>query len=420
MPERSQIIIIGNGAAGITAARHLRKLGNDHITVISAETPFHYARPGLMYAFMGQLEHRHLQPYADDFWKANRIDLLHDTVVKIDAKGQCLTLANGETRSYDKLLLATGSRGRRGGWAGEDLRGVQRFTSMHDLALLEQNVVGVQHAAVIGGGLTAIEVAEMLRSRSIAVTMIMRDEHLAGHLLPNEESIIIERHVQRHGVSLRCGTEVVCMRGGANGRVSQLELSDGTTLDVQLVVTCIGVEPVTELARDAGLDVRTGIVVNDRFETSMPNVYAAGDCAEHANGLLELSWYAAKSHGEHVARTIHGDAQPYRRGIPFDAAKFFDIEYQSYGIVDAQAFASWTWAPPDGHRFVRIAYDARTCSVVGIHALGVRLRADVCTAWVERGTHVDEVLHDIRKACFDPELYLTPQQLHEAATRGRP
>lgn len=420
MAEQSQIIIVGNGAAGITAARYLRKLGDDHITVISAETPFHYARPGLMYAFMGQLEHRHLQPYAEEFWTTNRIHLVHDTVQTIDVRGHCLTLASGAMLRFDKLLLATGSRGRRGGWAGEELRGVQRFTSMHDLDLLEQNVVGVTHAAVIGGGLTAVEVAEMLRSRNIAVTMVTRDERLAGHILPTEESDIVTRHVQRHDVALRCNADVIRMRGGADGRVSQVDLADGTTLDVQLVVTCIGVEPVTDLARDAGLDVRTGIVVNDRFETSMPDVYAAGDCAEHASGLLELSWYAAKSHGEHVAHTIHGTAQPYRRGTPFDSAKFFDVEYQSYGIVDATSFATWTWAPSDGLRFLRIAYDVRTCSVVGLHALGVRLRADVCTAWVERGTHVDEVLRDIRKACFDPELYLTPQQLQEAAKRGRP
>lgn len=420
MPDQAHYVIIGNGAAGITAARHLRKQCDDRIVVVGSETRYHYARPGLMYAFMGHVEQRHLQPYDDDFWSKNRIDLVYDRVVKVDVTGQCVTLAAGNTMPYHKLLIATGSRARSGGWHGQDLRGVQTFTSKHDLDLLEQNVTGVRHAVVVGGGLTAVEVAEMLRSRTIAVTMLVREAYLAEHLLPREEAAMVQRHLEHHGVTLRCGAQVARMRSNADGRVSQVDMTDGTSVDAQLVVVCIGVEPEINLAREAGIDVRSGIVVNDTFATSAPNVYAAGDCTERAGGLLDLSWYAAKAHGEHAARAMLGDVRPYRAVTPFDSAKFFDIEFQSYGIVDPKAFASWIWAPTDGRRFVRLAYDARTNAVVGIHALGVRLRADVCTAWVEQGANIDDVLRSIRKACFDPELYLTPQQLHEAAKRGRP
>ncbi|MBU3741144.1 MAG: NAD(P)/FAD-dependent oxidoreductase, partial [Candidatus Kapabacteria bacterium] len=198
-PERTHVIV-GNGAAGITAARHIRKRSNDRIVVVGSESRFHYARPALMYRFMGHLDHTHLQPYDDEFWVANRIELVHDHVTGIDRKGQRVTLASGDTIAYDALLLATGSHARNAPWPGSEATGVQTFTSLLDLASLERNVVGVTSAVVVGGGLTAAEVAEMLRSRRIAVTMLVREDRLVEHLLPADESIRVQDHLRHHGV----------------------------------------------------------------------------------------------------------------------------------------------------------------------------------------------------------------------------
>ncbi|MBU3740976.1 MAG: NAD(P)/FAD-dependent oxidoreductase, partial [Candidatus Kapabacteria bacterium] len=218
---------------------------------------------------------------------------------------------------------------------------------------------------------------------------------------------------------VRCATHVLKILADAAGRVSHVVLTSGETLAAQLVVCCIGVEPTTDLAASAGLDVARGIVVNGALRTSDPAVYAAGDCAELPGGRVEMTWYAARAQGECVASVMCGETVVYRPPFRHDSAKFFDIEFQSCGLVDT-SYASWTWAPPDGMRFVRIAYDERTRCVVGAHALGVRMRQDVWATWINEGVSVDVVLRSIRKACFDPELYLTPQQLEAAARRGAP
>lgn len=412
-------VIVGNGVAGITAARHIRKQSNDRIVVVGGESQYHYARPALMYRFMGHLDDRHLHPYDETFWSANRIELVHGHVVEIDRKGRRLTLADGRTLPYDALLLATGSHARPVPWQGSEATGVQSFTSLMDLALLEENIVGVAAAVVIGGGLTAIEVAEMLRSRRIAVTMLVREDNLVEHLLPADESRRVLNHLRQHGVDVRCATHVEKFLADGVGRVSHVVLTSGESFATQLVICCIGVEPTTDLAASAGLSVARGIVVDATLRTSDPAIFAAGDCAELPGGRIEQTWYAARAQGEQVASAMCGRSEAYRTPFRYDSAKFFDIEYQSYGIVDL-SYASWTWAPSDGMRFVRIAYDERTRCVVGAHALGVRMRQDVWATWINDGATIDVVLRSIRTACFDPEFYRTPQQLGAAARQGRP
>jgi NAD(P)H-nitrite reductase large subunit len=412
-------VIVGNGVAGITAARHLRKRCTDRIVVVGSESRYHYARPALMYRFMGHVADEHLHPYPDSFWFENRIELICDHVVGIDRKGQCITLASGATQPYTSLLLATGSSARKAPWLGSQASGVQSFTSLPDLELLERNVIGVSSAVVIGGGLTAMEVAEMLRSRRIAVTMLVRDARVAEHMLPDEEAGRVLRHLHHHGVDVRCATHVDSIVADGTGRVSHVVTTAGSVHSAQLVVCCIGVEPTTDLAVRAGLDVGRGVLVDAALRTSDAAIYAAGDCAELPGGRVEQTWYAARAQGEHAAAVMCGHTAIYRPPFRHDSAKFFDIEYQSYGVVDT-AYASWTWAPEDGQRFVRICYDAHTRCVVGAHALGVRMRQDVWSAWINEGVSIDTVLRTIRNACFDPELFLTPQQLETAARRGAP
>ena len=132
-----KVVIIGNGIAGITAARHIRKRSDYLITVISGESDFFYSRTALMYVYMGQMEYHHLKPYEDRFWLKNRIGLLRDWVEKVDTENKQLYLREGEPVSYDVLIIASGSQWRRGGWPGEDAKGVHGLYGLQDLEAIE-------------------------------------------------------------------------------------------------------------------------------------------------------------------------------------------------------------------------------------------------------------------------------------------
>ena len=160
------IAIIGNGATGVAAAKRIRQLQPDwKITLISGESDYHYSRPALMYIFMGHMSFKDTKPYQDHFWKINNIDLLRAWVTEIDHKNKELTLHQKGQLTYDKLLIATGSKSNKFGWPGQDLKGVQGLWDLMDLRSLYENVKNAKRAVIVGGGLIGIELAEMIHSR---------------------------------------------------------------------------------------------------------------------------------------------------------------------------------------------------------------------------------------------------------------
>ena len=202
------IVIIGNGIAGITTARHVRKRSDHRITVISGETDHFFSRTALMYIYMGHMKYEHTKPYEDWFWEKNRIELKRAWVEKVDTDAKQLTFADGESMSYDKLVLATGSKPNKFGWPGQDLKAVQGLYSYQDLESMEKNTQGITRAVIVGGGLIGIEMAEMLLSRSIPVTFLVREDSFWNNILPQGESEMINRHIREHHVDLRLGTEL--------------------------------------------------------------------------------------------------------------------------------------------------------------------------------------------------------------------
>ena len=132
-------VIIGNGIAGITAARHLRKGSNQRIQVISAESPYFFSRTALMYVYMGHMKFEHIKPYEDWFWEKNKIELIHAMVEKVRPDDQVVLLSTGEKIGYDNLIIATGSRTKYYNWKGQESKGVQGLVTFQDLQELEAN-----------------------------------------------------------------------------------------------------------------------------------------------------------------------------------------------------------------------------------------------------------------------------------------
>jgi NAD(P)H-nitrite reductase large subunit len=407
------IVIVGNGVAGITAARHIRKMSERKITVISAESDHFYSRTALMYIYMGHMTYGNTKPYEDWFWEKNRIELVRGYVEMVDTEAKTLMLAGGERIRYDKLIIATGSKPNRFGWPGEDLDGVQGFYSLQDLEMMERSTKGIGRGVIVGGGLIGIEVAEMLRSRRIPVTFLVREQNYWDNVLPVEEAMMINRHVRKHGVDLRIETELAEILPDENGRVRAVVTSQREEIPCGFVALTAGVSPNIDLARRSGIETARGVLVNEYFETSVPDIHAAGDCAEFrsprpGDPAIEQLWYTGRMQGESLARIICGERRPYDRGIWFNSAKFFDIEYQTYGRVGnllADDEATLYWEHPGGSRSIRINYARDDRRVLGFNLMGIRYRQVVCERWIRERRTIEHVLENLGAANFDPEFF---------------
>lgn len=409
------IVILGNGIAGITAARELRKSGKDRITVVSSETDHPFSRTALMYVYMGHLEFHHTKLYEDGFWAKNRIELLRAQVTQIDFDRKTLNYADAQTLSYDVLILAVGSNPNFFDWPGQALRGVQGLYGKPDLDRMEADTKGIRQAVVVGGGLIGIELCEMLLSRNIHVTFLVREKSFWSSVLPAEESALVTRHIREHHVDLRTESELAEIKDDGSGRVGSVVLKNGETIPAQFVGVGVGVSPNIGFLKNTSLETDRGILVNERLETNLPGVYAIGDCTQHrvppkGRKPLEQIWYTGQIMGATVAQIIAGKKITYQPGVFFNSAKFFDIEYQTYGDVTAylpkdESERSFYWEHPAGKIALRINYRADNGAVTGMNTLGIRQRQAVWQQWITEGKTIQYVLEHLPTANFDPEFF---------------
>lgn len=409
----SHVVIIGNGIAGVTTARHIRKRSNDRITIISSETDHFFSRTALMYIYMGHMKYEHTKPYEDHFWKKNKIDLKKAHVSQIDFKSKNLTLLGGDTMSYDKLVLAVGSKPNKFGWEGEHLEGVQGLYSYQDLESMEAKSKDLKRAVIVGGGLIGIEMAEMFLSRKIPVTFLVREHSFWSNVLPKEEAKMISNHIIAHHVDLRLETELDKIVDDGTGKVKGIITKEGEEIACGFVGLTVGVSPNIEFLKKSALETNKGILVNRYLETNIQDVFAVGDCVEMREPLpnrrsIEQVWYTGKIQGETLAYTLTGDRKEYNPGVWFNSAKFFDVEYQTYGWVwnkVKETEKTLFWKHPSKNICIRINYDKFTKAVLGFNVFGVRYRQEVCVKWIEEQRDIEYVLEHLSQANFDPEFF---------------
>ncbi len=415
------IVIIGNGISGVTAARHIRKLSDKRITIISAETDYFFSRTALMYVYMGHMKFEHTQPYENHFWAKNRIELVRGFVNRVDTKNKLLHLDGSRQFSYDKLVIATGSKPNKFGWPGQDLHGVQGLYSKQDLDLLEINAPNkkvCQRAVIVGGGLIGIELAEMLRSRDIPVTFLVRESSFWNGVLPEGESQMINEHITEHHIDLRLATNLKEIKADENGRVKSIIIEEtGEELPCQFVGLTAGVSPNVDFLKDSGIELGRGVKVNRFLETNVKDVYAIGDCAEQHEAIgnrrpIEAVWYTGRMMGETLAQTLCGNRIEYKPGHWFNSAKFLDIEYQTYGWVFGargrkENEAQFHWRHPQEKICLTVAYDKDSQAFLGINTFGIRMRHELFDRWLTEGQEVKYVMTHLADANFDPEFFRT-------------
>jgi len=411
------IVIIGNGISGVTAARHIRKLSDKKITIISAETDYFFSRTALMYVYMGHMKFEHTQPYENWFWDKNNIQLKKGFVKTIDTDAKTLHFENGNTLNYDKLIIATGSKPNKFGWPGQNLNGVMGMYHKQDLENLEKyapNNKVCKRAVIVGGGLIGIELAEMLNSRNIPVTFLVRETSFWNNVLPEGESQMLNRHIKSHHIDLRLSTNLKEIISDDNGNVKSIIIEEtGEEIPCNVVGLTAGVSPNIDFLKNSNIEINKGIKVNRFLETNIKDVYAIGDCAEQHEAInqrntIEAVWYTGRMMGETVAQTICGTKMAYNPGHWFNSAKFFDIEYQTYGWVFAKPKADeahFHWKHEDDTKCITISYNTISNEFLGINTFGIRMKHEVFDRWLNEKRAVDFVMQHLAEANFDPEFY---------------
>ncbi|WP_299338813.1 FAD/NAD(P)-binding oxidoreductase [uncultured Psychroserpens sp.] len=413
------IVIIGNGISGVTLARHIRKLSDKRITIVSAETDYFFSRTALMYVYMGHMKFEHTQPYENWFWQKNRIELLRGYVHEIDTDNKVIKINERDALAYDKLVIATGSKPNKFGWPGQDLEGVQGLYSKQDLDALEKNAPNndiCKRAVIVGGGLIGIELAEMLNSRNIPVTFLVRESSFWNGVLPKGESAMINRHIENHHIDLRLSTNLKAINADENGKVKSVIIEEtGEELACDLVGLTAGVTPNIDFLKSSKIETGRGVKVNRYLETNIPDVYAIGDCAEQHEAIgnrrpIEAVWYTGRMMGETLAQTLCGNRIQYKPGHWFNSAKFLDIEYQTYGWVFGERGRPdyekhFHWKHEDDTKCITVAYHKDTNEFLGINTFGIRMRHEIFDTWLTEKRDVDYVMNHLSKANFDPEFY---------------
>ena len=406
------VVILGNGVAGVTAAIRLREKRPDwKITIVSGESDHHYSRPALMYLFMGHMTWNDVKPFEDSFWRERRLDRIRDWVTAIDVGTRRLTLHRQGELPYDKLLIATGSKSNRFGWPGQDLDGVQGLWDLMDLRRLHAGVEGARAAVIVGGGLIGIELAEMLHSRGLHVTFLVREPSYWNNVLPAEESAMVNRVVRESGMELKLATGLKGIVDDGSGRAGAVVTDGGERIECQVVGLTAGVSPNLDVVKDSAIETGRGVLVDRALRTSAPDVWAAGDCAEIVTpegerNLLQQVWYTGRKQGALAADSMAGEEARYDPGLWYNSAKFLDLEYQTYGFVSSVPPPGerhlW-WEHADGKHGVRVVHDGER--VRAFNLMGIRWRHEVCERWIREERPVEHVLDRLAEASFDPELF---------------
>jgi 3-phenylpropionate/trans-cinnamate dioxygenase ferredoxin reductase subunit len=334
-----KIVIAGAGhAAGqiITTLRQQKFAGQ--IVLVGDEPYLPYQRPPLSKKFLaGEMPAERLYVKPESFYDDPRIDVrLETTVTAIDRTAQTLEIEDGDDIAYEKLVLALGSRVRTLPVEGADLNRVHYLRSIADVETIRAELDIGRHLVIVGAGYIGLEVAAVARTLGLDVTVVEMADRVMSRVVSPEISDFYQIEHTNHGVKLRLSTTVAALRG--RKRVKYVETGEGEEIPADLVIIGVGILPNTEIAEQAGLDVSNGIVVDDRCQTSDPNIYAVGDCTSHPNDIygrrLRLeSVHNAVEQAKTAASNLCGRETRYS-DVPWFWSDQYDLKLQIAGLSE--------------------------------------------------------------------------------------
>ena len=417
-----RLIVIGAVAGGMSAASKLKRLDPSiSVTVFEKGEDVSYGACGLPYYLSGEIESdQTLVARSPEDFREKGIDLrLKHEVTKVNPREKTLAVLNHElgheeTFPYDRLLIATGASAIRLPVDGRTLEGIHTLASLAEGRALHKALreKDVKHVTLVGAGYIGVEVSEALRTLGLEVTVVEQEDRV----LPKFSDMVGEevgKTMREHGVTLHLGESLKRYEG--NGRVSKV-VTDKREIETDLVIEAIGVRPNTAFLEQSGIKTleNGAILVSERMESNLEDVYAAGDCAAMPNRLTEKESYLplgthANKAGRVVAERLAGKDTVFEGVIGSSVLKAFDLEVARTGLTDGEAerteafeVESLTIKAPDRSGYypgatpvrIKLSFDKRTCRIVGVEMVGkkgVAHRINVAATAISAGMTARQV-----------------------------
>jgi NAD(P)H-nitrite reductase large subunit len=391
-------LIIGAGVAGVTAANTLRQMSQHaDITIVSSEQYRYYFRPKLPDLLAGRASLDEIIAYKQDWYEQRNINLVLGTNIEaLDVASKIARASNGKTYEFDNVILACGSHSFLPPIPGSDKNGVFTVRTIDDVLAIKEKAKSSVAAAVIGGGVLGIEIASALSELGLKVTILERSNWLMNRQLDNEAGMILARILEDKGMSVLTAVETDEILGDQD--VRGIRLKNGEELEAQIVIVAAGVRSNLRLAKDAGLTVDRGVVVDEHLMTSTQDVYAVGDVAQF-NGVVYGIIAPAIEQAKIAAASIAGEELRYNGTVRLNTLKVVGVFLTSLGDIQAKDNSDIEYS--ETHDGVYKKLVLRNGKLVGAIWLGEMAKTKVLAELIEKGISLQNYAEQIVKGELD-------------------
>ena len=390
-------VIIGNSAAAVGCVEGIRSRDREGSVTMITDEPYHtYSRPLISYLLCGKTDEERMKYRSDSFYEDNRVTLLAGKrAVKIDAASKTVLLDSGEAVPYDKLLAATGSRPFVPPVKGLDqVENAFTFMTLDSARALEKALGPDKRVLILGAGLIGLKCAEGIADKAGSLTVVDLANHILPSILDSEGAALVQKHIEDHGISFILGDGVESFDGNT------AVLKSGKIVPFDVLAICVGVRPNTELISGAGGEVARGVCVSSACETTLPDIYAAGDCTESfdvscgKNRILALLPNAYMQ-GECAGVNMAGGEKSYEHAIPMNAVGFF-----GYHVLTAGSYTGEVYSSSAGNSLKKLFYEDDRLK--GFLLIGDVARAGIYTNLIRSETPLSSI--DFGLICEKPQL----------------
>lgn len=421
------IIIIGNSAAGVAAAEAVRsKDKTSAITMISDEDYTAYCRCVLSY-FLGQEAQEDKLVYRPkEFYQENNISLLlGKKVIRVEPKKNMVILEDNQKLGYDSLIIATGSSPKFPDLKGIRKRGVFGFRTIKDAKDIMGLLAVTKTVCVLGGGLIGLKAAHALKKRGVDVKVIVKSKQILSQILDKTSAGIIQSHLESNGLEILTGLDVAELLG--NGDLKAVKLDSGKVIGCEVAIIGKGVSANTDIVKDTGIKINDGIIVDKFLKTTVENIFAAGDCAESYDLVLEKPqvnalWPNAVEQGCFAGRNLTGQNVAYGGSLGINSVEFFYLPAVSMGIVREEEGME-VLLSADANKKIYKKVVLKDGCVKGVVLLGRIENSGVYLELIRKKVNVSSIKEELLNDSFSyakiMDLLETKEKIYLCASGGR-
>ena len=400
--SKFKYVLLGNSAAAIAAAEAIR--ANDKkgtIAIVSAEDSYAYSPALTTYYISGNIAAERVFYRKKDFYDSLKIKtFLGKPAVSLNKKNKTVELDNNEKISYEKLLIATGGAPKKPDIKGAGLKGVFTLRTMDDAEKIKERAAEAKNAVVLGGGLVGLRAAYALHQRGLKITVVVGSKNILSQNMDEKAAAIMQNWLKEKHFNILTETNVAAIEGKTE--VKSVKLGDGSKIEAEMVIIGKGVAPNASFAKEAGLEVDRGIVVNDEQLTNDANIYAAGDVAQGYDKLLKKKvvnaiWPVAVDQGRVAGSNMAGAKAKYNGSFAMNSVDFFGLTAQSMGITrpnNPKDYEIIVKSEPAKNIYRKLVL--KDDVLVGAVLIGDVDRAGILTSLIDDGTKVSDFKEDLK------------------------